>query len=51
MGLGALAVRRNALAKAERHYTEALAVLGPEGTQALIGNGYSGRGAARAGLH
>lgn len=50
MGLGALGVRRNAFAKAEHHYTEALAELGPEGPPALVGNGYSGRGAARAGL-
>jgi DNA-binding winged helix-turn-helix (wHTH) protein/tetratricopeptide (TPR) repeat protein len=53
MGLGALAVRRGSYAEAEQRYAEALAVLGPEGPQELIGNGFSGRGAARAaqGLH
>lgn len=48
MGLGALAVRRGTYAEAEQRYAEALAVLGPEGPQELIGNGFSGRGAARA---
>lgn len=48
MGLGALAVRRGRYADAERRYAEALAVLGPDGRQDLTGNGYSGRGVARA---
>lgn len=48
MGLGALAVRRGLYADAERRYAEALAVLGPDGRQDLTGNGFSGRGVARA---
>lgn len=48
MGLGALAVRRGQYADAERRYAEALAVLGPDGRQDLTGNGFSGRGVARA---
>jgi DNA-binding winged helix-turn-helix (wHTH) protein/tetratricopeptide (TPR) repeat protein len=48
MGLGALAVRRGNFPDAERRYAEALAVLGTQGPQDLTGNGYSGRGVARA---
>ncbi|MCQ4167534.1 tetratricopeptide repeat protein [Tahibacter harae] len=46
-GLGALAVRRGQYAEAERRYAESLAVLGPDGRQDLIGNGFTGRGVAR----
>lgn len=48
MGLGALAVRRGQFVDAERRYAEALAVLGPDGPQDLTGNGFTGRGVARA---
>ncbi|HVH34051.1 MAG TPA: winged helix-turn-helix domain-containing protein [Tahibacter sp.] len=48
MGLGALAVRRGEYVDAERRYAEALAVLGPDGPQDLTGNGFTGRGVARA---
>lgn len=48
MGLGALAVRHGKFPDAERRYAEALAVLGTDGPQELIGNGFSGRGVARA---
>lgn len=48
MGLGAVAVRRHDFAAAEKRYAEALAVLGDSGSQELVGNGYNGRGVARA---
>jgi tetratricopeptide (TPR) repeat protein len=48
MGLGAVAVRRHDFAAAEKRYAEALAVLGEQGSQELVGNGYNGRGVARA---
>jgi DNA-binding winged helix-turn-helix (wHTH) protein/tetratricopeptide (TPR) repeat protein len=48
MGLGAVAVRRADFAGAERRYAEALAVLGTQGSHELSGNGYGGRGVARA---
>ncbi|WP_395620910.1 winged helix-turn-helix domain-containing protein [Dokdonella sp.] len=48
MGLGAVAVRRHDFAAAEKRYAEALAALGDSGSQELVGNGYNGRGVARA---
>lgn len=48
MGLGAVAVRRRDFPAAERRYAEALAVLGEQGSQELVGNGYNGRGVSRA---
>jgi DNA-binding winged helix-turn-helix (wHTH) protein len=48
MGLGAVAVRRADYAQGERRYAEALAVLGPDGSQELTGYGFTGRGVARA---
>lgn len=50
MGLGAVAVRRNDFPAAERRYAEALAALGPSADAELAGNGYTGRGVARAAL-
>jgi DNA-binding winged helix-turn-helix (wHTH) protein/tetratricopeptide (TPR) repeat protein len=50
MGLGAVAVRRNDYPAAERRYAEALAALGPAADAELAGNGYTGRGVARAAL-
>lgn len=48
MGLGAVAVRRRDFPAAELRYSEALAVLGEQGSQELVGNGYNGRGVSRA---
>ena len=50
MGLGAVAVRRNDFPAAERRYAEALAALGTNADAELSGNGYTGRGVARAAL-
>lgn len=47
MGLGAVAVRRNDFAPAEKRYAEALAVLGDSGDANLVGLAYTGRGVAR----
>lgn len=48
MGLGGVAVRRLDFATAEKRYAESLAVLGDKGSQQRVGDGFNGRGVARA---
>ena len=50
MGLGGVAIRRHAFDVAERHYSKALAVLGPAGDMNLVGRAYNERAVVQSSL-
>jgi DNA-binding winged helix-turn-helix (wHTH) protein/tetratricopeptide (TPR) repeat protein len=50
MGLGGVAIRRHRFDEAERHYTSALAALGPAGDMNLLGRAYTERAVVEGSL-